>query len=139
MEITITTNIQSFPIPNSVFEGYDLKAPAIAPPQTASVKPLPLREYLLSELTSETLDTLCDNFKNVVFEKAGKQQPDYATQSFDLNQTQAVTLAKNLTGKDWHNLTTVEELICEVLYNRGFLLRNSPQNGFVGKVSTRFV
>jgi hypothetical protein len=42
--------------------------------------------------------------------------------------------AKLFTGRDWHQLTTLEKNVVSALTDLGFLERNIPPNGFVGRI-----
>lgn len=59
----VEIEIQPFTIPNYVI----LKIPGDSNTRTEGAKTLPLKE-----LSSETLDKLCEDFKSEVFKKAGK-------------------------------------------------------------------
>ncbi len=63
MKASIEIDLQPFSIPNFV-------RPTENPDVTRDQLAIPL-----SSLDSMTLSRLCDEFRNAVFEKAGKQQP----------------------------------------------------------------
>jgi hypothetical protein len=41
--------------------------------------------------------------------------------------------AEVFSGKDWYKLTTAETVLVEMLVQGGYIIPNSPANGFVGK------
>ena len=67
MKAKIEVELQPFTIPNFVLT---VKEPR---PKQDCIQEIP--KYALSELDTYTLDRLCDEFRDAVFAKAGKQQP----------------------------------------------------------------
>lgn len=67
MKAKIEIELQPFSVPNFVLT---VQQPR---PKQDGIQETP--KYPLSELDAETLGKLCDEFRDAVFEKAGKQQP----------------------------------------------------------------
>ena len=45
--------------------------------------------------------------------------------------------AQIYAGSDWHKLSTKEKELVAMLESRGYLTRNTPANGFVGKIGLK--
>jgi|KBSMisStandDraft_5_1062788.scaffolds.fasta_scaffold213064_5 hypothetical protein len=67
MKAKIEIELQPFTVPNFVLTVQEPR------PKQDGIQETP--KYPLSELDPETLDKLCDEFRDAVFAKAGKQQP----------------------------------------------------------------
>ena len=46
-------------------------------------------------------------------------------------------VAEIYADKDWHKLSDRERRVVKILEEMGYLKRNNPANGFVGKVTLR--
>ena len=87
MKAEIEVNLKPFRTPNFVLSAGAqpiAPAPAAAPVSRAPSQPEPilqdnyrneLPKYELCELSAGTLDKLCDDFRDEIFKKAGKEQP----------------------------------------------------------------
>lgn len=67
MKTTIEIELQPFTVPNFVLT---VQAPR---PKQDGIQETP--KYALSDLDPNTLERLCNQFRDAVFEKAGKTQP----------------------------------------------------------------
>lgn len=67
MSVKIETELKPFPVPDFVYEQVDPR------PKQEGFKELP--KHALKDLSVETLDKLCDEFRQEVFRKANKQDP----------------------------------------------------------------
>lgn len=67
MKTKIEVELQPFSVPNYVLTVQEPR------PKQDGIQETP--KYHLSELSPETLDRLCDEFRDAVFEKAGKRKP----------------------------------------------------------------
>ena len=67
MKATIEVKLKPFQVPNLVLTEAEPK------PRQEGMTEAP--KYALSELDSETLEALCEQFTKAVFEKAGKRRP----------------------------------------------------------------
>ena len=87
IESNVSMKLEGFEVPSMAIEFDRYKAQPVAPcavapsqyPQQAPVPSnewiapsLPRRQFLLSEIPSETLLKMCEDFKNEVFKRAGK-------------------------------------------------------------------
>lgn len=70
MKVTVEVKLKSFTVPNYVLVD--------EPPRPREEGFLEGRKYALSELDALTLEKLCDEFTQAVFNKAGKQRPPQA-------------------------------------------------------------
>ena len=88
MQAKIEINLKPFRTPNYVLTEDNPPAPMAPPAQPAPMTPLTSRDecrdelpkYKLSELSVGTLNDLCEQFKQDIFKKAGKELP---TQKID--------------------------------------------------------
>lgn len=67
MKATIEVKIQPFQVPDFVLAETEAKLKQEGMVETP--------KYALSELSADTLEELCEEFKKSVFEKAGKGRP----------------------------------------------------------------
>jgi hypothetical protein len=67
MKATLQVELQPFQTPNFVR--------AVVKPSTRADGMLETPCYPLSDIPAETLDRLCNDFRDEVFRKAGKEQP----------------------------------------------------------------
>ena len=78
MKTKISIELKPFSVPALVDEVVSPAPAAPALPCTPmhALEPRPCaRSYLLSELSPDDLETLCDEFRREVFKKAGKSRP----------------------------------------------------------------
>lgn len=68
MKVTLQVEIKPFLTPNFVLAEQEPVGPGERMQETV--------KYPLSYLNPETLDRLCDQFRDEIFMKAGKQQPE---------------------------------------------------------------
>jgi hypothetical protein len=67
MKASIEVELQPFTVPNYVL--------TVQPPRPKQEGIVETPKLALPDLDSDTLNQLCRDFRNAVFEKAGKQQP----------------------------------------------------------------
>jgi len=67
VEVNVKMKLKPFQVPSFV-----LTEPEVRPRQEGFQE---VPKFRLSDLDSSTLDKLCEEFRNSVFKKAGKQQP----------------------------------------------------------------
>lgn len=67
MKATLHVELQPFQVPNFVM--------AVGKPGARQEGMRELPSYPLSDLDSETLDRMCNEFRNEIFRRAGKNQP----------------------------------------------------------------
>ena len=106
MKAPLTVSLVSFYVPDSV-SAEPFPAPKPRPVSPTALTPLslpsgpgPYFSIPLCELDSNTLASLCSNFRNSVFELAGKEQPPTAARP---DPSDALTA-----------LDTIKILICDV-------------------------
>lgn len=89
-QITIQFNIEPFEVPNGVFESIK---PMPAPPKHPPGAP---RVFQLSELNTDVLYSLCDDFRTEVFEKAGLKVHPAVAESIERPGRRIMELARKL-------------------------------------------
>jgi len=74
MKTNITIYLVPFDVPNHLFTKKPAQSPPSAIPSINSIE-IDNRKFHLSEIPTDTLEQLCDEFKIAVFNKAGKAIP----------------------------------------------------------------